>query len=85
MRRANSPATCSPCSTPTGAFGWRNKAIELDPSPAGAGAYYVRGLVYETKGNHKRAISELTKVIELDPQHAWTYIDRGKIYYERND
>lgn len=38
--------------------------------PEMADAYYYRGLVHMGKGNNAQALADLTKLLELDPNHA---------------
>src|SRR5262249_1190139 len=45
-----------------------------------AGIYANRGLAYWSKGNYDSAITDLTKVIELNPRDAAAYANRGLAY-----
>jgi tetratricopeptide (TPR) repeat protein len=42
--------------------------------------HYNRGTIYLQKGKYNRAISELTKAIELNPKDAGAYYKRGNAY-----
>jgi tetratricopeptide (TPR) repeat protein len=45
-------------------------------------AYANRGLAYEKRGQHDKAILEFTKAIEIDPTWAEPYVYRGIVYLE---
>ena len=55
-----------------------NKAIELNPKDAGL--FYGRGVAYESKGDHDKAIADYTEAIRLDPKSADAYCDRAGAY-----
>lgn len=50
-------------------------------------SYYhnLRGWDYSKSGDFSNAISEYTKALELDPDDAMTYFNRGLIYYSMGD
>ena len=50
----------------------------LNPKPL---SYFNR----ETQGDRERAISDYTKAIELDPNNASAYYNRGLAYYKKGD
>ena len=52
-----------------------NSLINLDPSYAGA--YYVRGSVYEKLGDLQEALADYSKVLELDHLHVNAVFARG--------
>ena len=43
--------------------------------------YYLRGLCFMSQENNKNALSDFTKVIELDKTFDKAYIMRGLVYY----
>lgn len=55
-----------------------DRAIELNPKDAGA--YVVRGMIYNNLGDHRQAISDLDRGIELNPNDALAYGNRGIAY-----
>ncbi len=65
-----------------------SKASSLDPSiqlPNYADAHKARGDAYYKQGNkYSNAISDYTKVIELDPNYADAYKARGDAYYQQS-
>ena len=46
--------------------------------------YQSRGFEYLNNGDYDRAIAEFTKAINLNPEYAEAYFDRGTAYYERS-
>jgi tetratricopeptide (TPR) repeat protein len=50
-----------------------------------ANAYYNRGLAYDTKGDHDRAVADYDKSIELNPKDADRYFARGAAYDDEGD
>jgi tetratricopeptide (TPR) repeat protein len=60
-----------------------NKAINFDPSYAGA--YANRGGLYNTKKNLDLALTDLNEAIRLDPNFAPAYANRGSVHYNRKD
>lgn len=55
-----------------------SKAIELAPNDAVA--YYNRGIVYKSLGQHEKAIKDYDKAIELAPNYADAFYNRGNVY-----
>jgi lipoprotein NlpI len=53
----------------------RNRAI----------ARYDRGLAYDRKGDHDRAIADFSEAIRLDPKYAEAYSERGFAYRMKGD
>lgn len=53
------------------------KVIELKPDGE---SYYVRGNSYLEIGEYAKAITDLTKSIQLDPTYYWSYKQRAKAY-----
>lgn len=47
--------------------------------------YTPRGRAYGQLGEYKKAISDFTKAIEIDPQDVWNYYDLGLTYELDND
>jgi tetratricopeptide (TPR) repeat protein len=47
-----------------------------------AAKHYNQGVAYDQKGQYALAISEYTKAIEIDPQFAEAYGNRGISYYD---
>jgi tetratricopeptide (TPR) repeat protein len=58
-------------------------AIRLDPK--NELAYYNRGLAYNKKGEHDRAIADLDEAIRLNPQDAEPYVGRGEAYASKDE
>ena len=48
-------------------------------------AYFGRGLAYENKNEHDKAIADLTESIRLDPKNAKAYYNRGLAYENKNE
>ncbi|MBI5587181.1 MAG: tetratricopeptide repeat protein [Deltaproteobacteria bacterium] len=48
-------------------------------------AYNSRGLVYQDLGEHKEAIADFNRAIELDPRYAFPYNNRGYSYQRMKD
>ena len=40
-------------------------------------AYHNRGYFWKNKKEYDKAIKDYTKAIELDPEYAWPYNNRG--------
>jgi tetratricopeptide (TPR) repeat protein len=49
------------------------------------GAYNNRGVAYDSKGEHNRAIADFTMAIELNPKHVEAYNNRGVAYEGEGD
>ena len=47
-----------------------------------ADTYINKGVAYYEQGEHRRAIENFDRAIELDPTDALTYDNRGYTYYE---
>ncbi|MFC2050703.1 tetratricopeptide repeat protein [Chloroflexota bacterium] len=60
------------------------KVIDLPPSFY-ATSYYSRGLDYEHRGEHDKAIACYTEAIELDPDDALNYYSRGNSYNSKGE
>src|SRR5262249_37454497 len=54
-----------------------DRSIQLNPKLAWA--FYCRGMVWYTKGDQNRSVTEFTRAIELDPRMAIAYLDRGLV------
>jgi lipoprotein NlpI len=55
-----------------------NQSIKADP--AYAKAYHMRGLAFESKGDHQAALTDFNEAIELNPQYGAAYYSRGALY-----
>ena len=60
-----------------------NTVIETNPS--NVEAYIRRGIAYYHKGEHDRAIEDLTKVIQLDPNNTGAYFNRALVSHPKED
>jgi tetratricopeptide (TPR) repeat protein len=56
-----------------------------DASAQNARQYYKTGLTFVEAKNHKDAIDQFTKAIELDPEYAQAYVERSKSYESQKD
>ena len=63
---------------------WISAAV-IDLDPESAWGYRSRGFTYIEKGEHGKAIRDLTKAIELDPNSAMAYCNRGYARAELGD
>ena len=43
----------------------------VQQSSSEADAFLTRGVTYEKKGQHDRAVADFTEAIEIDPRDAW--------------
>jgi tetratricopeptide (TPR) repeat protein len=59
--------------------------IDLPPPSAYATFYYLRGLDYDSKDEHDKAIACYTEAIELDPEYAMYYYCRGDAYDSKGE
>jgi tetratricopeptide (TPR) repeat protein len=59
------------------------KALRLNPNSADA--FYNRGLVYESKGDHNRAIEGYSQALRLKPSDADSFYQRGLAYRHKGD
>jgi protein O-mannosyl-transferase len=50
-----------------------------------AESYHGRGMLYASKGVFDRALSDLTRALELAPRSPNIFLDRGTIYFMRRD
>jgi tetratricopeptide (TPR) repeat protein len=48
-------------------------------------AYNNRGIAYDDKGDHDRAMADYNQAIRLDPKDASHYFNRGNAYQDKND
>ena len=58
-------------------------AIRLNPKDDAA--YHGRGNAYAAKGEHEKALSDLTEAIRLNPKNAEAYRDRGQVYEKKGE
>jgi tetratricopeptide (TPR) repeat protein len=56
-----------------------------DVDPEDAKAYFDRGLVWQEKGEHDKAIADYTEYIRLRPKHPDTYSNRGAAWREKGE
>ena len=54
-------------------------------SPDDAGAYYIRGCIFEKQGRIDEAIQDYDKVLELDPDHVNAAYARGTCENKRGN
>jgi tetratricopeptide (TPR) repeat protein len=50
-----------------------------------AAAYNNRGIAYDDKGDHDRAMADYNQAISLDPKDASHYFNRGNAYQDKDD
>ncbi len=50
-----------------------------------AWAYANSGMAFMYKGDHYRALADLTQAVEIDPTYAIAFTDRGTVYDSKND
>jgi len=48
-------------------------------------AYIYRGRAYAEEKAYDRAITDFSKVIEIDPKYAIAYADRGRAYAQKKE
>lgn len=48
-------------------------------------AYFLKGLIFESKGNEERAISSWQTAVEQDPNHIKSYLRLALTYADKND
>lgn len=53
---------------------------DVEESFGNAEEHYLRGMKYADEGNYSKAIEELTKAIEINPDYALAYTGRGVTY-----
>lgn len=75
-RPAVKPASSPPASEPVRGVP-PDKAAEPAASLAEGLSHFRRGLLYQSSGDHARAVEEFTRVIEQDPTAAEAYASRG--------
>ncbi|GHS88820.1 hypothetical protein FACS189487_07880 [Campylobacterota bacterium] len=78
----DSALACLPCSNPSVNPDDRKKAIENYIYSFHAMAYLCRGESYQELGEHAKAITDLTRAIEMDPNDNRAYYCRGRSYHE---
>jgi hypothetical protein len=59
-----------------------DKLIELNPQYRAGSPYFYRGYCYHQLRDYGQSINNYTKAIELDPQDAMKYINRGAVYFD---
>src|SRR5579875_1944089 len=50
-----------------------------------ASVYYNRGIEYDQKGDHDRAIADYSEAIRLRPNYPVAFYNRGVVYGEKGD
>jgi tetratricopeptide (TPR) repeat protein len=60
-----------------------NKALSLDPNLADG--YWIRGRYYRNIGEFQRAIEDLTKAVEINPNNVLAYRYLGSTYFLNRD
>ncbi|MDR1868607.1 MAG: tetratricopeptide repeat protein [Treponema sp.] len=60
------------------------ETLDLEWTALTAEDYQARGFKYFDRNDYDSAIAEFTKAINLDPDFALAYIDRGHAYYGRS-
>src|SRR5262249_15417285 len=60
-----------------GALADTSRDIKLDPSQAGP--WFIRACAWKGKGDLGRALDDFTRVIELNPDWAEAYAERGLV------
>jgi len=50
-----------------------------------AKVYYNRGIAWDKKGEHDKAIEDYTEAIRINPKDADTYINRGVAWGEKGE
>ncbi len=48
-------------------------------------AYVYRGMNYNAKKEHDKAIADFSKALELDPKHAFAYKNRADAYEAKGE
>lgn len=61
-----------------------DKAIELDPKNT-SGVYNNRAILYKNLGENKKALSDITQSIKLNPNNCHAYDTKGNIYVKMKD
>lgn len=61
-----------------------DKAIELDPKNTG-GVYNNRAILYKNMGEYKKALSDITQSIKLNPNNCYAYDTKGNIHAKLKD
>jgi tetratricopeptide (TPR) repeat protein len=62
-----------------------SRAIEIDPGSATAEMYYNLGKNYIQDGDLDKAVTTLTKVVQMQPTHGLGYANRGVAYKEQGE
>ncbi len=63
-------------------FGFGTTSIALSQN---ARQFYKTGLTFSETGNHKDAIDQFTKAINIDPEYAQAYVERSRSYEATGD
>ena len=69
------------------AIAYFTEVLRLDPSDTAilSQAFYCRGISYGEDNDHERAIEDLGKAIELNPEFFLAYFNRGVIQFKKRD
>ena len=66
-----------------GGLNYLNAAIRLKPDMAQY--YYVRGNIYEVKGQQDDAVKDFEKTLQLDDSNAGAHFGLGRYYYKKGE
>ena len=58
---------------------------EIRSDPNNGAAHHYRALIWETQGEHDKAISDLTEAIRINPESAATFVVRGNIFLKHKE
>jgi tetratricopeptide (TPR) repeat protein len=92
LEGAHYSRTDSDARPPNGSMRWTVAIVAVVVGVALAAAYNhrgwvynIRGLAYDSKGGHNRAIADYDEAIRLDPKNAKAYYNRGASYYDKGE
>jgi tetratricopeptide (TPR) repeat protein len=92
LEGAHHSSTDSVARPPNGSRRWTVAIVAVVVGVALAAAYNhrgwiynIRGLAYDSKGEHDRAIADYDEAIRLDPKNADSYVNRGLAYDRKGE